>query len=78
MQKVVLFKWDDLLELFHFGIIHDILMVETIGIQNMEGAIKMSLTTKTIRNVFSLKKSGNEKRHQGMPFKVAGKVIYFD
>jgi hypothetical protein len=53
-------------------------MVETIGIQNMEGAIKMSLTTKTIRNVFSLKKSGNEKRHQGMPFKVAGKVIYFD
>lgn len=38
----------------------------------------MSLTAKTIRNVFSLKKSGNEKRHQGMPFKVAGKVIYFN
>lgn len=39
----------------------------------------MSLSTKTIRNVFSsLKKSGNEKRHQGMPFKVAGKVIYFE
>ena len=53
-------------------------MVETIGVQNKEGAIRMSLTTKTIRNVFSLKKSGNEKRQQGMPFKVAGKVIYFD
>lgn len=38
----------------------------------------MSLTAKTIRNVFSPKKSGNEKRHQGMPFKVAGKVIYFN
>lgn len=38
----------------------------------------MSLSTKTIRNVFSLKKSEDEKRHLGMPFKVAGKVIYFD
>ena len=78
MQKVALLKWDSLLELFQFRIIHDILMVETIGVQNKEGAIRMSLTTKTIRNVFSLKNSGNEKRHQGMPFKVAGKVIYFD
>lgn len=38
----------------------------------------MSLTTKTIRDVFSLKKRGNEKHHLGMPFKVAGKVIHFD
>lgn len=66
------------LELFHSGIVHDILKLETMSVQKMKGAIKMSLTAKTIRNVFSLKKSGNEKRHQGMPFKVAGKVIYFN